>query len=304
MFGFVILMFCRFGVLDLLNWVLWVLVISCKFDEKMAVLPSNDSIQIREVWNDNLEDEFALIREIVDDYPYIAMDTEFPGVVLRPVGGNYKNFTEFHFNTLRANVDLLKLIQLGLTFSDDKGNLPTCGTGKYCVWQFNFREFNPNEDVYAHDSIELLRRSGIDFKKNTDKGIDAYRFSELLMSSGIVLNDNVSWVTFHSAYDFGYMLKILTCQNLPETQERFFDLIKIYFPTVYDIKHMMRFCNHLHGGLNKLAELLEVERVGISHQAGSDSLLTSCTFMKLKESVFHGSTEKYAGVLYGLAFDN
>ncbi|KAL3535078.1 hypothetical protein ACH5RR_003539 [Cinchona calisaya] len=269
----------------------------------MTVLPSSDSIHIREVWNDNLEDEFALIRDIVDDYPYIAMDTEFPGVVLRPVQ-NYKNFTDYHYNTLKANVDLLKLIQLGLTFADEKGNLPTCGTGKYCIWQFNFREFNPNEDVYAHDSIELLRRSGIDFEKNTEKGVDVYRFSELLMSSGIVLNDNISWVTFHSGYDFGYLLKILTCQKLPDTQEGFFRLIKMYFPTLYDIKDMMRFCNHFHGGLDKLAELLEVERVGICHQAGSDSLLTCCTFMKLKEKIFHGSTEKYAGVLYGLGVDN
>ena len=62
----------------------------------------------------------------------------------------------------------------------------------------------------------------------------------------------------------------------------------------------MKFCNSLHGGLNKLAELLEVERVGVCHQAGSDSLLTACTFRKLKENFFIGSLEKYAGVLYGL----
>ncbi|KAL9304564.1 hypothetical protein ACSQ67_021827 [Phaseolus vulgaris] len=71
----------------------------------------------------------------------------------------------------------------------------------------------------------------------------------------------------------------------------------MYFPTVYDIKHLMKFCNSLHGGLNKLAELLEVERIGICHQAGSDSLLTSCTFRKLKDNFFSGSLEKYAGVL-------
>ncbi|KAF3786650.1 putative CCR4-associated factor 1-like protein 7 [Nymphaea thermarum] len=262
----------------------------------MSILPKNDSIHIREVWADNLEDEFGLIREIVDDYPYIAMDTEFPGIVLRPVG-NFKTSSEYHYKTLKANVDLLKLIQLGLTFSDDSGNLPTCGTDRFCIWQFNFREFNVAEDVYANDSIELLRQSGIDFKKNNDKGVDAQRFAELLMSSGIVLNDSVHWVTFHSGYDFGYLLKLLTCQNLPETQVGFFNLIKMYFPTVYDIKHLMKFCNSLHGGLNKLAELLDVERIGICHQAGSDSLLTSCTFRKLKESFFNGSTEKYAGVL-------
>ncbi|KAH7858378.1 hypothetical protein Vadar_023196 [Vaccinium darrowii] len=210
----------------------------------MSLLPRSDSIQIRDVWKDNLEEEFTLIREIVDEFPYIAMDTEFPGIVLRPVG-IFKNNNDYHYQTLKANVDMLKLIQLGLTFSDEDGNLPTCGSDKYCIWQFNFREFNVNEDVFANDSIELLRQSGIDFKKNNDMGIDAKRFGELLMSS-----------------------------------------------VVYDIKHLMKFCNSLHGGLNKLAELLEVERVGVCHQAGSDSLLTACTFRKLKENFFSGSLEK------------
>lgn len=269
----------------------------------MSLLPKSDSIHIREVWNDNLEEEFALIREIVDDFPYIAMDTEFPGIVLRPVG-NFKNSNDYHYQTLKDNVDMLKLIQLGLTFSDEQGNLPTCGTDKYCIWQFNFREFNVNEDVFANDSIELLRQSGIDLNKNNENGIDAVRFGELLMSSGIVLNDSVYWVTFHSGYDFGYLLKLLTCQNLPDTQAGFFNLINMYFPTLYDIKHLMKFCNSLHGGLNKLAELLEVERIGICHQAGSDSLLTACTFRKLKENFFSGSLEKYAGVLYGLGVEN
>uniref|UniRef100_A0A5B7C6H1 poly(A)-specific ribonuclease n=1 Tax=Davidia involucrata TaxID=16924 RepID=A0A5B7C6H1_DAVIN len=269
----------------------------------MSLLPKSDSIHIREVWIDNLEEEFDLIREIVDDFPYIAMDTEFPGIVLRPVG-NFKNNNDFHYQTLKDNVDMLKLIQLGLTLSDEQGNLPTCGTDKYCIWQFNFREFNVNEDVFANDSIELLRQSGIDFKKNNENGIHAQRFGELLMSSGIVLNDSVYWVTFHSGYDFGYLLKLLTCEDLPDTQAGFFSLINTYFPTIYDIKHLMKFCNSLHGGLNKLAELLEVERVGVCHQAGSDSLLTSCTFWKLKDNFFSGSLEKYAGVLYGLGVEN
>ncbi|RZR70855.1 hypothetical protein BHM03_00001940 [Ensete ventricosum] len=268
-----------------------------------SILPKNETVQIREVWSDNLEQEFVLIREIVDDFPFVAMDTEFPGIVCRPLG-NFRTSSDFNYATLKANVDMLKLIQLGLTFSDENGSLPTCGTDRGCVWQFNFREFDIQRDVFASDSIELLRQSGIDFKKNNEKGIDTQRFGELLMSSGIVLNDSVHWVTFHSGYDFGYLLKLLTCQNLPDTQAGFFNLIKIYFPTVYDIKHLMKFCNSLHGGLNKLAELLDVERVGICHQAGSDSLLTSCAFRKLKESFFNGSTEKYAGVLYGLGVEN
>ncbi|GAB2284958.1 ccr4 associated factor [Dionaea muscipula] len=268
----------------------------------MALLTKSDSIHIREVWEHNLDEEFALIRDIVDDYPFVAMDSEFPGVVIRPVG-SFKNITHYNYQTLKDNVDMLKLIQLGLTFSDDKGNLPTCGSDKYCIWQFNFREFDVSEDVYASDSIEMLKQSGIDFKKNHEMGVGSQRFAELLMSSGVVLNDSIHWLTFHSAYDFGYLLKLLTCRSLPDTQAGFFSLIHIYFPVVYDIKHLMRFCNSLHGGLNKLAELLELERIGICHQAGSDSLLTSSAFMKLKDGFFNGSTEKYAGVLYGLGIE-
>ena len=111
----------------------------------------------------------------MDEFPFIAMDTEFPGIALRPVG-NFKNSNDYHYQTLKDNVDMLKLIQMGLTFSDEQWNLPTCRTDKYCIWQFNFREFNVNEDVFANDSIELLHQSGIDFMKSNEKSIDAVRF--------------------------------------------------------------------------------------------------------------------------------
>jgi hypothetical protein len=39
-----------------------------------------------------------------------------------------------------------------------------------------------------------------------------------------------------SGYDFGYLLKLLTDQNLPQEESDFFELLRIYFPTVYDVK--------------------------------------------------------------------
>lgn len=61
---------------------------------------TGEDLRVREVWQDNLDSELEIIRDIVDDYPYIAMDTEFPGVVARPVG-NFKNSGEYHYQTLR-----------------------------------------------------------------------------------------------------------------------------------------------------------------------------------------------------------
>ena len=43
-------------------------------------------------------------------------------------------------------------LQLGVTFLDEKGNLPEGIT----TWQFNFK-FNLTEDMYAEDSVDLLQ---------------------------------------------------------------------------------------------------------------------------------------------------
>jgi hypothetical protein len=59
-------------------------------------------------------------------------DTEFPGIVARPIG-SFKTGADYHYQTMRCNVDMLKMIQLGVTVSDEHGNTPEVST-----WQFNF----------------------------------------------------------------------------------------------------------------------------------------------------------------------
>ena len=54
---------------------------------------------------------------------------------------------------------------------------------------------------------------------------------------------------------------------------------------------MMTACEGMYGGLNSLAELLQVERVGPMHQAGSDSMLTNQTFFTLVEKQLGGTCD-------------
>lgn len=42
---------------------------------------------------------------------------------------------------------------------------------------------------------------------------------------------------------------MVTNENLPKTEGEFFELLKLYFPNVYDVKYLMKSCKNLKGGL-------------------------------------------------------
>lgn len=227
--------------------------------------------------------------------------------------GPFKDGPDYNYQRIKCNVDLLKVIQIGLTFTDPSGRLPTDDGHPYNTWQFNFR-FDLNYDLYAADSVQFLQNCGIDFGRHHREGVDATLFGELLMSSGIVLSDDVRWIAFQGKYDFGYLIKILSCDQLPASQDHFFDLLHTYFPNIYDIKWLLHNVHHeledqvkaaskvdqspseasltesqpgglprgqKDKGLEDLAKTLGISRIGIAHQAGSDSLLTAQVFFRL-----------------------
>ena len=78
----------------------------------------------------SLHSSCAVSRALVT---YVLQDTEFPGVVARPIG-SFKTSSDYHYQTMRCNVDLLKIIQVGITLADEDGNYPQ----DVSTWQFNF----------------------------------------------------------------------------------------------------------------------------------------------------------------------
>jgi CCR4-NOT transcription complex subunit 7/8 len=260
------------------------------------------SMTLHEVWQHNLEYEFAVIRSIIDHYPYVAMDTEFPGLVLTP-SGQFKDKSDFNYKQMRLNVNHLKLIQVGLTFVNERGELPPGND----VWQFNFH-FNQHEDTMAGDSGKLLRGAGIDFHRHQEEGISVVEFGELLTTSGLLADKRITWITFHSPFDFGYLIKCILLGELPTEQEEFLRYHRAFFPSSYDIKLLVRHSGHdstkLRGGLQDIANHLQVPRIGQMHQAGSDSLLTAMTFFKLRQDFFGKKWDSVAkpsrGHMFGL----
>ncbi len=235
---------------------------------------NNEQPGIIEVYEDNFISEIKNICSLIEEYNYIGMDTEYPGIYYC-----VQNMTkDFYFKTLKMNVDFLKIIQLGITLTNSKGEFPK--NSKYHTWQFNF-EFDKNKDKITSASLNLLEQCGIDFNKLKKKGIKHKLFAEYFMISGLVLNPDINWVSFHGCYDFGYLLKLLINTDLPDSEKEFMKLLDTYFINYYDIKTMVKRKDNLRVGLNKLAESLEVLREGKTHQAGSDSVVTIDVYFKL-----------------------
>ena len=250
--------------------------------------------------------------------------------------GAFTTKADYHYQTLRCNVDLLKVIQLGITLFNEEGETPpahpTDGStiSSYpnnpipcpCTWQFNF-QFSLGEDMYNQDSIDFLMTAGLDLEAHDKNGIDPHDFGALLMSSGLAMMEDVRWISFHSGYDFGYLVKLMLCKQLPEDETEYRKLLSIFFPAIFDIKYMVKAAQRTQtvndtaltlsatnilnslgqkSGLQDLADELGIKRIGVAHQAGSDSLLTGKVFWEVKKSIFNGIIEddKYLGHVWGL----
>ena len=248
---------------------------------------------IIEVYEHNFKKEIKILSSLLDEYSYVAMDTEFPGIVFQL--DSYSK--DFYYKSLKLNVDNLKLIQVGITLCDENGNHPP-----YCsTWQFNLK-FNLQNEKFSYESIALLNNSGINFEILAEKGIPYEFFAEYFISSGLFLNEDITWISFHGAYDFAYLLKIISGKQMPEFEYLFFENLDIYFQNYFDIRHLIRGGENFKGGLSRVAQELEVVRIGTTHQAGSDSIVTAEVFFRLikKSYLTNDMLIECRNILFGL----
>ncbi|KAJ8765740.1 hypothetical protein K2173_014862 [Erythroxylum novogranatense] len=247
-----------------------------------------NSTVIREVWNGNFEEELVMLDAALYRFHVISVDTEFPGCILK----TRRNETDdVRYKHLKFNVENSKLIQLGITLSDELGVV-------FVTWEFNF-QFDVEEDKHSPDSIHFLKLCGIDFCRLKKEGIVMERFSPSF-SHILRKHRNAQWVTFHGLYDLAHVLQAVTL--LPESVQEFAALVRLVFVSVVDVKYMARFCRGLQNGelgLQKLGECLAIARLGAAHNAGSDSLLTSLVYANMKLTLGINPSN-YEGCLYGL----
>eukprot|EP00439_Symbiodinium_sp_Y106_P049807 s592_g6.t1 len=197
------------------------------------------------------------------NYSYVAVETQFPGPVIRPMGP-FDESHKFHWQMLKGNVDLTKVLQLSFAFSDVKGNRPK----GISTWRFNFI-FDANKDFYSKDVVDqLCQTRNLDIHKHSNKGIQPHLFAELLLGSGLVLNEEIRWITYRGAntfetntedghpgrpaeqpwvqfaglYDFGHLLLMLQGKReLPDEPDSFFSELDLFFPSRCDVaKHLSR----------------------------------------------------------------
>ena len=187
---------------------------------------------IKEVWSHNLEYEFNNLRKFINDKSaiiYAAIHQETPGIVARAIG-SFKTSTDYHFQTIRCNSDLLNLIQFSICFSK--------GGGNPVIWQFNFA-YDLSREMYSEEHLAMLaQQSSVNFQAHMSRGIKHFEFAELLIDSGLLLDKSINWVSYHAGYDLGFLISMLMNDSLPVDEEEFHWWCDKYFPNFFDLKYI------------------------------------------------------------------
>lgn len=260
---------------------------------------------VKDVVSSNLYKEFNAIRQLSERYNLISVNVEFAGTLARPIG-RFRGKSDYIYQTVRTNVDLLDVLKIGISLSDEFGGKPDMSIS---TWQFHFK-MSPQTQMIPIETIELLQKTSTcadTLPQNlVTKGVDFKEFATLLTESGLILNPNVMWITYSAGYDLAFLTQMLKNTFMPNNKEDYIEICKQYFPNFYDLdlinqhlKAAIIQMNNQQAGLNistnledtkvasqtieVLAEELQIPHFPHHNTAGGQSLLILTIFHKISK---------------------
>lgn len=272
-------------------------------------------VQVRPITAANLDAQADLIHSLLPRFPFVAVDTEYPGTVHRPAAGRRDGqvTADERYALVKANVDELPIVQLGMTLCDDQGRLPVVLDEQGCpvelAWEVNFSDFDVHRDRHSAESVAFLRSQGVDFDLARAIGVSSAAFRDKLLCFLSRRRDELTWAAFGGLYDLGYLVKLLTGgKPLPATREEFMAQVRAHLGgRVFDAKYMTEHCGRgdLRGvGLKRVATNLGVPLLQFPeppYLAGPKSFLASRVFTVMRRCIFHrDGGASHEGLIDGL----
>uniref|UniRef100_A0A8I6YE76 poly(A)-specific ribonuclease n=2 Tax=Hordeum vulgare subsp. vulgare TaxID=112509 RepID=A0A8I6YE76_HORVV len=250
------------------------------------------------VWASNFRDESHNLRRMAWNARYVAVNVQYPGLVHHHAGKDHNVLTvEERYSVVKANVDTLKPLQVGVALRDADGR-------HLGAWEFNLRDFCRLADPCDGNSLKYLDDRGLNVDELRVRGLSAKMLREALLCSGLLdARGGRSWIVYAGAYHVSYLLKLLTGgAPLPEDMAGFVDAVRSYLgDQVYDVARMAADCPAMPLGLERITAHL-----GFQSPLGSPCLAAAAgvhalqVFMRLKYGELGGDVERHQGLLQGL----
>ena len=136
-----------------------------------------------------------------------------------------------------------------------------------------------------------------------------------MIDSGLLLESSVTWITYHAAYDFGFLINILMNDSMPNNREDFEWWVHKFIPNFYDLnlickvmqdyKQQQQQQQQRQYSLASLAEELGIPRYSVFMTTGGESLLTALGFFQLNKSSMSKMPNgtifaSYRNLIYGI----
>ncbi|KAF8689390.1 hypothetical protein HU200_041933 [Digitaria exilis] len=255
-------------------------------------------VPVHAVWADNIDAVRRHMGYFAAHAVCVAVKVHYPGVIHHQDDGVAALTTpEKRYAVVKANVDALKPLQLGLAICTDDGRV--------AAWEFNLSDFDPAVDAHAAHSLLHLQSRGLDVHQHRQRGIPMEELGKLLRFSGLLSNrPGVSWITHTGAYPLAYLMKVLDGgkQQLRGDMAGFLDAVRRSLgEEVYDVATMAADRPDMPVGLEYIAGRLGVAPpLATNLLAGAGSVLALQAFINLRSQVFRGDMTRYRGVLQGL----